>query len=438
MQFSHNFQKTKWLFGASCAPHALDVANTDSVSYLSMYLLARKNTRATHAKVEFVRKKVLISILLTLVMALFLVVLVACGENAKEAAQVKVVYELEGGVYQNTSLPVVLYFPYAEGESGTIVDPMTLTGKEFEKSGYVLDGWYRTKNGTDDAPTYDNRWDFATDRVTNDGTTLTLFAKWKPAVEYTYNVVYVDEASGEKVTLGTYPVADGERFEDYLGYASRRTGYTMLGYRDADGNPWDMQSGHPGGDASLAVDVYVDYIPGNYTLVSTPAEFSSALSRGRNIYLTADIDFAGAKLNAVSRYAGTLQGNGHTIRGFVLGYDASAVIPDYEDDSASSLYISLLGDTKGAEVHAVTIEGSLNITSTYSRMSGTIYCLPLATVAEGSTFADVAVRMTYTVGALRAGLGEEDLVIVTDRLCYTMDGASTADACSVNITKQGE
>ncbi len=396
------------------------------------------NARAMGAILgENVKRKVLISILILVVAAFAAMLLTACGEQGDYSAQLKVVYELEGGVYQNTSLPVTLYFPYAEGESGTIVDPMTLSGKEFEKAGYVLEGWYRVKNGTDEDATYDGQWHFDTD-VAAGGDTLTLFAKWKPAVEYTYNVVYRDETTGNVVNLGSYPVAEGDVFEDYLGYATRRAGYTKLGFVDAEGNPWDAAFTHPGGASSVAVDVFVDYIEGNYTLVSTAADFSSALGRNRNIYLLTDVDYAGAKLKSAARYTGVIEGNGHTVGGFVLDYDASVVVADYEDDSAQSLYVSLLGDAKGATVRHLSLEGKVTLASTYSRMSGTIYFAPLATVCEGSRFDQVSATYVYAVGALRAGLSESDLVIVADRLSYQMDGASTEADCSVNITKQGE
>ena len=107
-----------------------------------------------------------------------LTALLGCSESTRSFDdKVKVIYHLEGGVYQNCEQPVVQYYGF-EGDGGhLIVDLTTLSGQNIIRSGYTLEGWYTKKIGEGDSATYEDKWDFATDKVTSSG--VTLYAKWK-------------------------------------------------------------------------------------------------------------------------------------------------------------------------------------------------------------------------------------------------------------------
>ena len=70
----------------------------------------------------------------------------------------------------------------------------------------------------------------------------------------------------------------------------------------------------------------MDYIPGNWILVSNYEELTSAVGRG-NIYLTADIDCGGQDLffNGTFRYV--FEGNGHSVSNFNVNKAGTAMIP---------------------------------------------------------------------------------------------------------------
>lgn len=347
--------------------------------------------------------------------------------------RVKVVYMLEGGIYQNCTEPITQYYDFEEGSYNLISEPGVLSNKDITYTGYTLDGWYRTKTVNGDSVEYSGKWDFASDKVGSDG--VTLYAKWSRNLSYTYNVCYLDD-DGEKVTLGTYSVSEGAKFSDYLKYAAKRTGYTALGFFDSEGNAWDTSYTHPGGETDTAVDVYVEYIEGNYVLVSTAAQLTA--NRTGNIYLTADIDFGGANFSGFGDYKGTFIGNGHTISNFNLNYSASRndLVEDGDlSEEGGILCISLFGRASGAVIQDVTFTGvKINISTTLSTTK-MIIVAPMFIKVSGCTVTNVAYDGEIILSRLPSAFNEEDNLIVLTESAYYYKADGDKSEIDVELTE---
>ena len=110
------------------------------------------------------KKNILIVILLCL-----LTFVTGCNKNSEEPEGIKVIYELNGGIFQNCTLPVRQYYQYEENQKKLIYAPDKFVENDaVSKSGHELEGWY-----TDEALT--NKWNFETDEITDEG--ITLYAK---------------------------------------------------------------------------------------------------------------------------------------------------------------------------------------------------------------------------------------------------------------------
>ena len=356
----------------------------------------------------------------------------ACDEEQTFDDKVKVVFSLEGGIYQNSKRDVVHY--YSKSADGTLIaTPDSLSEKPIEKSGFILEGWYATKTVDGEDITYSDKWDFSSDKIYETG--VTLYAKWEKAIKFTYAVCYYDE-NGEIVKLGEYPVSEGEKFDDYARYASRRTGYTALGFIDENGNPWNNDFTHPGGESSVEIKVFVSYIQGRYKLVSTAKQLLSAVND--NIYLLCDIDMGGQKLR-FENYSGKFMGNGFTVSNFEMDYDASryGLQPDLEDDNKDSLYISLFGDMKNATISSVNFTGvTINIKTTLTR-TYKIYLAPLGISATNSTLENVTFSGRYAISALPSDRTEDEMItIVTDSAFISVDSATVQTGVEITLIKQ--
>lgn len=328
--------------------------------------------------------------------------LVGCNDQDIQRGNAKVVYELEGGTYQNSTYAVVHYYHVAEGEHSYLQDPLKLSNKTIERSGYNFTGWYATRTEQDGKVVYSDPWNFATDTVDHNG--ITLYAGWEVKAEYFYHVCYRN-AQGVRVVLGTYDVKAGDVFNDYNGYADSRTGYTALRLTDENDNDWDRDYVHPADQ--IDVDVYVQYIEGDYRLVSTKTELRQAKSS--NIYLLNDIDMGGDSFS-FGDYKGIIQGNGHTISNFSLSYSAlnNDLIEDPSDSSKRSLSISLLGRADGAELHNVQFANvSVNVSTANPRIDH-IYIAPLSVNAQSLVLDNVHMDLTITIAKLPSGWTADD------------------------------
>ncbi len=353
----------------------------------------------------------------------------ACSDENDYSDQAKVTFCLEGGIYQNSSRDVVHYYQVGDGAT-KIVTPNELSQKPIERSGYYIEGWYRTKTGEGESAEYSDVWNFESDMVDING--ATLYAKWVKNVKFTYSVCYKD-ASGQTVVIGEYPVSEGEVFNDYAKYAEKRYDgiYTPIGFTDESGDPWNSSFTHPGGEESLDIKVFVKYIEGDFEVVSTAKQLKSAVKK--NIYLIADIDMQGESIN-FGDYKGIFEGNNHTVSNFTISYSAAK-----NDLKENNLHVSLFGDASGAKIKNVNFAGVTVDIKTTLTVTQQIYLAPIAVNASGVEIANVTFNGTYTVSKLPSGREENDILIVVNNApFYQADESTTQANVSVTLAKQGE
>jgi len=280
-------------------------------------------------------------IVLALLAVTLTLLLSGCGTGEQDLDGMYVVtFDLNGGKLDTRTSVVDTKINYAYQPDTLILDPTQNADKKLgynvSRSGYVFTGWY---TGAECLP--EQKWDFTTGKITEEK--LTLFAGWEKKIVYTYSVCYKE--GDTLVTRGSYTVAAGEAFDDYLKYANKRTGYTPYGYYadPACTIPWDFATVHPGGATDTDIPVYVSYIEGNWTIVDTYAKLVAAIGKG-SIYLTADIDCGGNELK-FGTFANVLEGNGHKISNFVVSKSGGAIRP------SCSIFEML---SKGAELRNVS------------------------------------------------------------------------------------
>lgn len=367
--------------------------------------------------------------ILTVLLCVVALFAMACSDGGDYSNQAKVTFCLEGGIYQNSSRDVVHYYQVGEGTS-KIVMPSELSKKPIEKSGYYIEGWYKTKTGEGENAEYSSKWNFESDTVDING--VTLYAKWIKNIKFTYSVCYRD-ANNQTVVIGEYPVSAGETFSDYAKYAEKRYDgiYTPIGFVDENGAPWNSSFTHPGGDESLDIKVFVKYIEGDFEIVSTAKQLKSAVNK--NIYLTADIDMQGESIN-FGDYKGIFEGNGFTVSNFSILYSASK-----NDLKENNLHISLFGNANGAKIKNVNFTGVKVDVKTALTTTQQIYLVPIAVNASGVEIKNVTFNGTYTVSMLPTGKNEEDiLTVVNNAPFYQADESTTQENVSISLTKQAE
>lgn len=387
------------------------------------------------------------------------VLLVGCGSEGDfldRDSAVKVVFNLEGGKYQNSPAPIVYYYGFKKGTENLIKNPAAEDTKDekadkfnnssVKRDEYYFDGWYRTKEeaASEDA----TPWDFKKDRVTDSG--VVLYAKWVRIIRYTYGVYYIDDDGVER-KIGQYDVNEGDKFDDYLNLKNQRPGsYTPIGYKDADGNDWDENFTHPGGDVNTEIKIYVEYTKGKFVEVSTAADLVRYASASRDIRLTADIDMNDLltdeqkengdvyEFDGFIDFANIFDGNGHTIKNFKLTYsqELGNLRNDEEYDGNRVLAISLFGATEGAEVKDVTFENvTIDVDVSFSRIDRVIVA-PITTKSLESSFTNVSFSGTYAFTKMPESIGEDNFIVVDDRAYFYKDEESTFTNVVISIDNQ--
>ena len=378
-------------------------------------------------------------LLLCLCFICLVAILIGCSDNARDFdGRVKVIYHLEGGVYQNCEQPVIQYYAFNGEDGHLIVDLTSLSGQNIIRTGYTLEGWYTKKTGEGDNVSYEDKWDFATDKV--DASGVTLYAKWKKDVLYTYEVCYRDETDQSVHSLGSYEVSEGDKFNDYYAsyFGNRRYGYTALsGLYDENDEAWNADFTHPGGETDTSVQVFLHYIKGDYVLVDSARQLLA--NKTKNLYLTGDIDFEGADFSGFGDYTGVIKGNGFTVKNFNLSYDNSknGLLSDPDLTSEGSLLgISLFRSLSGATVTDITFSDfTVDIKAGYP---GTkmIMVAPLALKMQGSTLTNVTVtNVTVTCTQLPQGFDKSSaLIVLTDRAVYFTPDADASVTTDVTVS----
>lgn len=331
----------------------------------------------------------------------------------------KAVFYLEGGVCQNSHERVSYLYNF----NGTITDMLIMDPNVLEtnpndmilKSGYHIEGWYKTKTvSADGTITYSDKWDFSKDRMTIDG--VTLYAKWEENRTYKYELYYKD-VNGNDVYLDGYECKEGAKFSDTLIKKKTVEGYTSLGYLDEEGNAWNANFKHPGGDKDLTIKVYLDLIEGEYSVVKTAKQFKNALSRNQNIYLYNDIDFDEDEIN-FNNYSGTILGNGYTVSNFTIGYDDSRTgLKGELDDlngSSNHLYVSLFFSLDNAVIKDLTFKEAIVDIDTRNSSIKYLVFAPLAITMNNTTLENVNFTGSFDI----TRIPECEKIIVTDKFCY--------------------
>ncbi len=231
--------------------------------------------------------------------------------------------------------------------------------------GYYIEGWYIAKETSEDgAPIKDengfvilgDKWDFKNDRV-NEHTTLYANFKKKMGIQF------VDRATGEFVTgdSGRMEGIPGNKLYQPSGSsAPSKTGYTFLGkyYTSVEG---DKKFDWPYTITEQDINVYVDFIKGEWRFVDNEEDFVRAIQANKNIYMRENIDFSKYienRLWSLAAYTGELNGNGYTISGVKRNLTASRLHDnddkDPQKDKKFGGIFGLLGET--AYIHDVKFE----------------------------------------------------------------------------------
>ena len=343
--------------------------------------------------------------LLVVIIMLFLCFVSSCGKQNDEPKGIKVTYVLNGGVFQNCTLPIKQYYQYDEDDKKLIYSPEALVNDDtIVNPGYTLEGWYTEAE-------FINKWNFETDTITDSG--ITLYAKWKKNIVYTYNVCYFDE-NNNKVVINSYNVSEGEEFNDKRNFADKRDGYTPFRYMDVNRNDWDFSFKHPGGNESLAIDVYVDYIEGEFALVSTKDEFIEAVEDQENIYLLNDIDLENAEIDFGDYVNMTFEGRGFKVSNFVVHKKllyAQDTEANHLDENSYAAYISLFGKMENSRISNVSFENVEIKISVRPRRASTIFVSPLAISVKTSTVENINISSKLTIVELPEAFDEENLII---------------------------
>jgi len=375
------------------------------------------------------------------VLLLGLLPLASCGGHQKQTVQARAVFYLEGGQCQNAANDRVTYVYALNDEEALtyIADPNALSEKDITKTGYSIEGWYRTKNISGDEITYEDRWEFQEDKIGIDG--VTLYAKWVKDIVYTYDICYKDE-QGNVTVVYSYTVNEGDEFKDLIKKVNTLEGHTALpGFYDENDQPWDDSFKHPGGETDTSIRVFAHYIEGEYTLVSTAKELLS--SRNKPIYLLNDIDMEGQTLY-FGDYAAKFQGNGHTISNFEIGFDSSNLTADLSgegDGTFSCAYAGLFRKLTDAKIENVRFEnGTLNVDTNYSKIK-TLIVSPFASQMVRSSVSGVTFSCNLNVSEKTLNFVNNRNVVydkITDRFAYLVDDESSVSAdCQIRIEETG-
>ena len=112
-------------------------------------------------------------------LAMLAALLFGCSSNnyVNMDGKTKVVFELEGGFFQNCEGIVTYYYDIPEDGEMLIYSPQTLSSRDVTRNKYVFKGWFKTKTVNGNNAIYSDEWNFETDTIDKNG--VTLYAKWE-------------------------------------------------------------------------------------------------------------------------------------------------------------------------------------------------------------------------------------------------------------------
>ena len=388
------------------------------------------------------------------------------GSSAEYKINVRVVYELEGGTYKNSTRAVECYYGFAHGGEYGIKSVEDVTTVKIERSGYHIEGWYTSKSVTDGKVSYDGKWDFSTDKIkvdaqgkisydgkTGDENLVRLYARWAANIKYEYNVGYID-ADKNFVKVGTVSTEAGNSFGrakyDIAKLENGREGYTSLGRYfkyDAEAENKigeeltdDFTFEESAEDVSL--DVVIDYVEGNFRVVREAKDITSNASADKDknkvLFLMNDVDFGG---NAVdfTAYNG-VRGNGFKLSNFTV--KVTTLVNENAPDGSDVTHVeaSVFGDIDGGEVTGVTFDNVKFAVRANNSKIEKIFFAPLCIRANNAAFDNVAINVTEFVLDLyyEHDLAEEGFINDGKSVYYVANTGVTATNCTMNVCDKTE
>ncbi len=371
------------------------------------------------------RKKI---VLAALAACSCLFMLCACGtklnpeeEAKKKGATVEVILDLNGGVSSGKTERKLLVKPSAPlalpWEHSDLINPP-------DKSGYVLEGWYKGTTDEEGNVVFSEKWDFR-DPVTED---MTLYAKWQQ--RFAYKII--DAVSGEHIKY-VYCAA-GATFDTSDSAAPTIQKKTFLNYyQDRERTTlWNKSFTHPGFPAGVTeenakdedyeVPVYAYYLEGSYKKVYTANDL---VATSANYYLVGDengeIDCSSlTNWMPKAKFTGKFIGNGVTIKNLVCNWKDLAA----GDPAGVGL---LFRNLQGGEISDVKFSGcTLNVTYTVSPKSSAVIGVGLLCGrAEGTAVKDVSFEQCAGNMKVAKNGGNEPVA----HLAYEEAGGSAALWC---------
>lgn len=376
-------------------------------------------------------KKIKVLSILFLIAVCALCCFTGCGSTEGQYDGIEVVYNLCGGKYKNGEDKVSVYYSFPSGAK-KLIKGLPVAANSTDKpvnTGYELEGWYKDEN-------YTEEWSFASDEVTESG--VTLYAKWRPLVEYYYDIGYKNE-SGEFVSLTAVEAYTSWTFEmsaDDIKKAAdgAREGYTFLGKLAVDEDDhakyFDTDGKLAVSTENVAIKVYAEYIEGNYLIVSSADDMLSggALNKAENRYkdktvlLMNDIDFAGKNAgtyirdmfapksdsDSTPKYVGIKsydpEGTGvkYSLKNFAVTCSPEGMM---KQPVTASIFAAIEGGSGNEiKISDVNFEGVTVNVDAGNPNTTAVYVSSFATTLKHAEITGVTVEMTVNVTRLKNGM----------------------------------
>lgn len=409
--------------------------------------------------------------ILTIILAVLAVscLFFACGEqNARTG--IKVVYELEGGIYKNSTQAVEIRYTKKD-DAGNDVEADEIKIKSLDdmglgsviKQGYRIEGWYKTKTVNGDEVTYSDKWNFETDLAGKDG--VTLYARWVIKAIYKYSVGYYD---GDKfVEVGSYETEAGVPFKEsfvkkqVLAAADQYDGHTATGefFTDKDlTQKFDENFAFEESNESQTKIVVAKYIEGRYKIINAVADLTAAVDsdddayQGKALYIMNDLDFGGGALDMPYlfetdevkgvRFTGIMGANGvKTVSNFKIATNGKYSQEDYDGNEIGTVRASVFGDLSGVTIKDLNLEKVVfEIAADNSDYMKKVVVAPLCGSAEKCVFENVKVEITeYKVRLLiNDPAFEESKTGNVWNVLFKDKGENQIKNCSATVAKREE
>lgn len=424
------------------------------------------------------------SLLTLLVILVCMTALAACAEtqtayeiNDEEGYCVSICFDANGGYFTtNTALIVDSYkleqLPTdASGTTARIAllspddpargnDAFTPT-----KSGCFLAGWYASCTTSTDADgntvcTYADPWDFETSvlEISVDGEyssqepVVTLYAAWVPMFEVEFyslqdgtllSTYTFDPTTEDALTVPAWDEDSGTinmyRFPSVSGCTFAGAYYDPEGTQPIETDTVAHTGSvdyETGASQDAVMKLYLDYMEGEWYRIYTAKQLVSNASVTGCYEICADLDFTDVIWPTSfvhGNFAGTIQGNGHTI--------SNVSVTQTNNSKVNAGLFGCL--TEQAQILDLTIEDVSFTLQAGTRVAGASFGLFAGTISEGAQISGVSVRngtlyidsdcyfgvTDYTIG-LVCGMGNADALDEAQIDCLS----AGTDPDSVHIT----